>query len=72
MMYESNINGKDRNNLLKSAGVFGILLILIGGALVPFASSTFTHECNPVENLPSGVTLTVYHPGSSSYFDSII
>jgi len=71
-MYESNINGKDRNNLLKSAGVFGILLILIGGALVPFASSAFTQECNPVENLPSGVTLTAYHPGSSSYFDSII
>ncbi len=71
-MYESNINGKDRNKLLKSAGVFGILLILIGGALVPFASSTFTQDCNPIENLPSGVTLTAYHPGSSSYFDSII
>jgi PKD domain-containing protein/thrombospondin type 3 repeat protein len=71
-MYEANINGRNRNKLLKSAGVFGILLILIGGALVPFASSTFTQDCNPVENLPSGVTLTAYHPGSSSYFDSII
>ncbi|MCK5030325.1 MAG: PKD domain-containing protein [Thermoplasmatales archaeon] len=71
-MYESNINGKDRNKLLRGAGVFGILLILIGGVLVPFASSTFTQDCNPVENLPSGVTLTAYHPGSSSYFDSII
>jgi len=71
-MYEANINGKNKNKLLKSAGVFGILLILIGGALVPFASSTFTQDCSPVENLPSGVTLTAYHPGSSSYFDSII
>lgn len=71
-MHEANINGKDKKNLLKGAGVFGILLILIGGALVPFASSTFTQDCSPVENLPSGVTLTAYHPGSSSYFDSII
>lgn len=71
-MYKANINGRNRNKLLKSAGVFGILLILIGGALVPFASSTFTQDCSPVENLPSGVTLTAYHPGSSSYFDSII